>query len=71
MALMAINTSAKTIVTSEILKEIADHYSVKTYNTLTGFKWIAELIRKKEGREKFIVGGEESYGYLIDDFCER
>jgi phosphoglucomutase len=58
----------KTIVTSEILKEIADHYSVKTYNTLTGFKWIAELIRKKEGREKFIVGGEESYGYLIDDF---
>jgi len=58
----------KTIVTSEILKEIANHYKVKTYDTLTGFKWIAEVIRKKEGREKFIVGGEESYGYLVDDF---
>lgn len=58
----------KTIVTSELLTEIADHYKVKTYNTLTGFKWIAEIIKKKEGREKFIVGGEESYGYLIDDF---
>ena len=58
----------KTIVTSELLKEIADHYKVKTYDTLTGFKWIADVIRRKEGREKFIVGGEESYGYLIDDF---
>jgi phosphoglucomutase len=58
----------KTIVTSELLKEIADHYRVKTYDTLTGFKWIAEVIRKKEGKEKFIVGGEESYGYLVDDF---
>ena len=58
----------KTIVTSELLKEIADHYEVKTYDTLTGFKWIADVIRRKEGREKFIVGGEESYGYLIDDF---
>lgn len=58
----------KTIVTSELLKEIADHYKVKTYSTLTGFKWIADIIRKKEGKEKFIVGGEESYGYLIDDF---
>lgn len=58
----------KTIVTTELLTEIANHFGVNTYNTLTGFKWIAELIRKKEGREKFIVGGEESYGYLIDDF---
>ena len=58
----------KTIVTSELLKDIADHYKVKTYSTLTGFKWIADVIRKKEGKEKFIVGGEESYGYLIDDF---
>ncbi len=58
----------KTIVTTELLTEIANYYGVTTYNTLTGFKWIAELIRKKEGREKFIVGGEESYGYLIDDF---
>tara|TARA_B100000508_G_scaffold134845_1_gene125975 strand:- start:4360 stop:6078 length:1719 start_codon:yes stop_codon:yes gene_type:complete len=58
----------KTIVTTELLKEIADHYKVKTYDTLTGFKWIADVIRRKEGREKFIVGGEESYGYLVDDF---
>lgn len=58
----------KTIVTTELLKEIANHYKVKTYETLTGFKWIAEVIRKKEGKEKFIVGGEESYGYLVDDF---
>lgn len=58
----------KTIVTTELLHEIADHYKVKTYDTLTGFKWIADIIRKKEGKEKFIVGGEESYGYLVDDF---
>ncbi|MCB0482532.1 MAG: phospho-sugar mutase [Flavobacteriales bacterium] len=58
----------KTIVTSELMADIAKFYGVKSYDTLTGFKWIAELIRKKEGKEKFIVGGEESYGYLIDDF---
>lgn len=58
----------KTIVTSELMADIADHFGVKCYDTLTGFKWIAELIRKKEGKEKFIVGGEESYGYLVDDF---
>lgn len=58
----------KTIVTTELLSAIAEHYNVKTYDTLTGFKWIAEIIRKLEGKEQFIVGGEESYGYLVDDF---
>ena len=58
----------KTIVTSELMKDIADYFKVKSYDTLTGFKWIAEVIKNKEGKEKFIVGGEESYGYLIDDF---
>lgn len=59
---------AKTIVTSEILTDLANHFGVKVYHTLTGFKYIAELIGKKEGKEKFIGGGEESYGYLVDDF---
>lgn len=59
---------AKTVVTSDLLKKIAEGYSVKSYECLTGFKWIAEMIRKKEGREKFIGGGEESYGYMIGDF---
>ena len=58
----------KTIVTSELMADIANHFGVKCYDTLTGFKWIADLIHRKEGKEKFIVGGEESYGYLIDDF---
>lgn len=58
----------KTIVTSELMADIANHFGVKCYETLTGFKWIADLIHRKEGKEKFIVGGEESYGYLIDDF---
>ncbi len=57
----------KTIVTTELIQVIADDYGVKCYNTLTGFKYIAELIRKLEGKEKFIGGGEESYGYLIGD----
>ncbi len=58
---------AKTIVTSDILREIAEGFGVKTYETLTGFKYIAQLIREKEGSERFIGGGEESYGYLIGD----
>ncbi len=59
---------AKTIVTSEILTDLADHFNVNIYHTLTGFKFISELIKNKEGEEKFIGGGEESYGYLVDDF---
>lgn len=58
---------AKTIVTTDLITNIADHYGVKCYETLTGFKYIAELIGKKEGKEEFIGGGEESYGYLIGD----
>ena len=58
---------AKTIVTTRLIDKIARNYSVKTYSTLTGFKYIAELIKNKKN-EKFIAGGEESYGYLVDDF---
>lgn len=58
----------KTIVTTELIKEIADSYNVTMYETLTGFKYIAAVIREKEGEEVYIGGGEESYGYMIGDF---
>lgn len=57
----------KTIVTTDLIEKIAEKYNVKLYNTLTGFKYIAEVIRELEGKEEFIGGGEESYGYLIGD----
>jgi phosphoglucomutase len=57
----------KTIVTSDILNKMAPDYNVKCYNTLTGFKYIAGVIAEKEGKEQFICGGEESYGYLVGD----
>ena len=57
-----------TIVTSEILGDIARQHAVKSYRTLTGFKYIAGLIRELEGQENYIGGGEESYGFLIGDF---
>ncbi|MEQ9426461.1 MAG: phospho-sugar mutase [Cyclobacteriaceae bacterium] len=57
----------KTIVTTNLIEEIAQHYGVTYYNTLTGFKFIAALIKELEGKEIFIGGGEESYGYLIGD----
>ena len=57
-----------TIVTSEILGDIAARYQVKSYRTLTGFKYIAGLIRDLAGQENYICGGEESYGFLIGDF---
>ncbi len=57
----------KTIVTTQLIDVIADHYGVDCYNTLTGFKWIAEIIRKLEGDREFIAGGEESYGYMIGE----
>jgi len=57
----------KTIVTSELIDKMAEANGVKCYNTLTGFKYIAEVIKEKEGKETFIAGGEESYGYLIGD----
>lgn len=58
----------KTIVTTELLDRIAEGFSIPCYNTLTGFKYIAEKIRELEGKKQFIAGGEESYGYLIGDF---
>jgi len=60
---------AKTIVTSQLIDEICAKYKVKCYNTLTGFKYIAEQIRLREGKEIFVAGGEESYGYLIGDYA--
>ena len=59
---------AKTIVTTDLIDKICERYGVKCYNTLTGFKYIAQVIRELEGKEQFIGGGEESYGYLIGDF---
>jgi phosphoglucomutase len=58
---------AKTIVTTNLIDKIATNFKVNCYSTLTGFKNIAELIKKKKN-EKFIAGGEESYGYLVGDF---
>lgn len=55
----------KTIVTTEMIDHIAIKNNVKCYSVLTGFKWIAELIKEKEGKENYIVGGEESYGLMI------
>ncbi len=57
----------KTIVTTEMIDEIARQNNINCYNVLTGFKWIAELIKEKEGKEHYIVGGEESYGLMIGD----
>lgn len=59
---------AKTIVTTDLLEEIAALHSVKWYDTLTGFKYIAGVIREKEGKEVFVAGGEESYGYSVGEF---
>lgn len=59
---------AKTVVTTDLMDVIATSNGVKVYNTLTGFKHIGALIRSLEGEEKFIGGGEESYGYLAGDF---
>ena len=57
----------KTIVTTELLKEIAGRFHVEIFDVLTGFKYIAAIIRDLEGKKKFIGGGEESYGFLIGD----
>ncbi|WP_343302757.1 phospho-sugar mutase [Chitinophaga niabensis] len=57
----------KTIVTSDLIDVFAASNEIRCYNTLTGFKWIADLIHQKEGKENFICGGEESYGYMIGD----
>lgn len=59
---------AKTIVTTDLIDTVATSNKVKVYNTLTGFKHIGAIIKKLEGKEQFIGGGEESYGYLSGDF---
>ncbi len=59
---------AKTIVTTELVDTMAAKLGINCYNTLTGFKYIAELMGKLEGKEKFIAAGEESYGYMVGDF---
>ncbi len=60
--------TATTIVTSNLMEEISLHYGVESMRCLTGFKWIADLIRENEGKKEFILGGEESYGYMLGDF---
>ncbi len=57
----------KTIVTSDMINVIAKENGVACYNVLTGFKWISKLIREKEGKENYIIGGEESFGLMIGD----
>jgi phosphoglucomutase len=57
----------KTIVTTDMIDAIAAKNNIACYNTLTGFKWIAELIREKEDKENYVVGGEESFGLMVGD----
>ncbi len=59
----------KTIVTTETIKRIADANNVKCYDCYTGFKWIANVMRDNEGTARYLGGGEESYGFLAEDFC--
>ena len=58
----------KTIVTTELIKKIADVNKIECFDCFTGFKWIAAIIRELEGKRQYIGGGEESYGYLPEDF---
>ena len=57
----------KTIVTTDMIDVIAKANGVSCYSVLTGFKWISKLIKEKEGKEKYIIGGEESFGLMIGD----
>lgn len=59
----------KTIVTTEIIKDIADRNNIEMFDCYTGFKWIAGVIRENEGIKQYIGGGEESYGFLAEDFA--
>jgi phosphoglucomutase len=56
-----------TIVTTEMINEVAKQNNVACYNVLTGFKWIAEKIKELEGKENYVIGGEESFGLMIGD----
>ncbi len=57
----------KTIVTTDMINEVAKQNNVACYDVLTGFKWIAELIKEKEGKENYVIGGEESFGMMVGD----
>ncbi|RXK86294.1 phospho-sugar mutase [Filimonas effusa] len=57
----------KTIVTSEMIDQVAKKNDISCYNVLTGFKWIAELLKEKEGKENYVIGGEESFGLMVGD----
>lgn len=59
----------KTIVTTEVIKSIADKAGIKMYDCYTGFKWIAAVIRDLEANCRYLGGGEESYGFLAETFC--
>jgi len=59
----------KTIVTTEIIKQIAERNGVEMFDCFTGFKWIAAVIRENEGKKQYIGGGEESYGFLPEEFA--
>ncbi len=59
---------ARTVVTTPLFEDIANDFGVKTYVVLTGFKYIADIIRNKEANEVFIGGGEESYGFMVGSF---
>jgi len=59
----------KTIVTTEIIKQIAERNGVEMFDCFTGFKWIAAVIRENEGKKEYIGGGEESYGFLPEEFA--
>ncbi len=58
----------KTIVTTETIKAIAEANGIKMYDVYTGFKWIANIMRENEGKARYLGGGEESYGFLVEDF---
>jgi phosphoglucomutase len=58
----------KTIVTTETIRDIAERNGVRIYDVYTGFKWIADIMRKNEGKKTYIGGGEESFGFLCEDF---
>lgn len=60
--------TVSTIVTTDLIADISKGFHTKNFSTLTGFKYIAEVIRHQEGKMKFIAGGEESYGFLVGDF---
>lgn len=59
----------KTIVSTPMMNLICKHYGINCYDVLTGFKWIAQVIREKEGKEKYVIGGEESFGLMWGDEC--